>query len=254
MSPGEASAIFGAGLAAGTINTIVGSGSLITFPTLLAFGYSPVVANVTNTVGLVPGSLSGAYGYRRELKGQRSRLVTLGLASAAGGLTGGILLLALPGSVFKGIVPVLILLACALMAVQPKLAARLIRRREAGDAVQPAHGGPGLLVTVYLTGVYGGYFGAAQGVILIALLGIFIDDDLQRLNGVKNVLAALVNGVAAVLFIVVSHVVWSAAGLIACGAIIGGQVGAKVGRRLPAPLLRAVIVVVGTIVAIKLLI
>jgi uncharacterized membrane protein YfcA len=254
MSPGEALAVFGAGLAAGTVNTIVGSGSLITFPTLLAFGYSPVVANVTNTVGLVPGSLSGAFGYRRELKGQRSRLVTLGIVSGAGGLTGGILLLALPGSVFKGIVPILILLACALIAAQPKLAAMLVRRRAASDAAQPPHGGPGLVVTVYLTGVYGGYFGAAQGVILIALLGIFIDDDLQRLNGVKNVLAALVNGVAAVLFIVASHVVWSVAGVIALGAILGGQVGAKLGRRLPAPLLRGIIVVVGTAVAIRLLV
>lgn len=254
MSLAEALAIFGAGLAAGTVNTIVGSGSLITFPTLLAFGYSPVVANVTNTVGLVPGSLSGAYGYRRELRGQRSRLVSLGIVSAAGGLAGGILLLVLPGSVFKGILPILILLACALVAAQPKLAAALVRRRVASDSDQSAHGGPGLLLTVFLTGVYGGYFGAAQGVILIALLGIFIDDDLQRLNGVKNVLAAVVNGVAAVLFIVASHIVWSAAAVLAVGSVIGGQVGAKVGRRLPAPLLRGIIVVVGTAVAIRLLV
>ncbi|HEX3541436.1 MAG TPA: sulfite exporter TauE/SafE family protein [Acidimicrobiales bacterium] len=254
MSPGEALAIFAAGLAAGTVNTIVGSGSLITFPTLLAFGYAPVVANVTNTVGLVPGSLSGAYGYRRELAGQRSRLVTLGLVSAAGGLTGGVLLLVLPGSVFRTIVPVLILLACTLVALQPRLARRLARRRAEAPEKSHAHGGPGLLVTVYLTGVYGGYFGAAQGVILIALLGIFIDDDLQRLNAAKNVLAALVNGVAALLFMVASHVAWSAAGVLAVGAILGGLAGATVGRRLPGPLLRGIIVVVGTAVAIRLLV
>jgi hypothetical protein len=254
VSPGEALAIFAAGLAAGTVNTIVGSGSLITFPTLLAFGYSPVIANVTNTVGLVPGSVSGAVGYRKELSGQRSRLVVLGTASAAGGITGGVLLLVLPGSVFKGVVPVLILVACALVAAQPWLSGHLARRRAASASDLPVHGGPVLFASVYLTGVYGGYFGAAQGVILIALLGIFIDDDLQRLNGAKNVLAALVNGVAALLFIVASHVVWSVAGLLALGAVIGGQVGAKLGRRLPAPLLRGIIVVVGTAVAIRLLV
>jgi uncharacterized membrane protein YfcA len=241
-------------VAAGVINTVAGSGSLITFPTLLAVGYSPVVANVSNTIGLVPGSLSGAIGYRNELSGQRSRIVKLGLASIAGGLTGGILLLALPGSVFKRVVPVLILIACGLMAAQPRLARA---RRSAANAehAHPAHhGGPLLWLTVYLTGVYGGYFGAAQGVILIALLAIFIDDDLQRLNATKNVLAMLVNGVAALLFIAVAHVAWGAAGLIAGGSIIGGQIGARVGRRLPAQLLRGIIVVVGTVVAIILLV
>ncbi|MDQ1391264.1 MAG: uncharacterized protein QOF30_241 [Acidimicrobiaceae bacterium] len=254
MSPAAALAIFASGLAAGTVNTIVGSGSLITFPTLLALGYSPVVANVSNTVGLVPGSISGAVGYRRELVGQRSRLAYLGGASVAGGITGAVLLLVLPGSVFRGIVPVLILLACALIVVQPRLAARVAQRRSAPDAPTPAHGGPVLLATVYLTGVYGGYFGAAQGVILIALLGIFVNDELQRLNAAKNVLAALVNGVAALLFIVAAHVAWGPAGILAAGATIGGQVGAKLGRRLPAPVLRVAIVVVGTAVAIRLLV
>ncbi len=259
MSPGQAVVIFAVGLAAGTINTIVGSGSLITFPTLLAFGYSPVVANVTNTVGLVPGSISGALGYRKELTGQRSRLTYLGVASGLGGVTGGVLLLVLPGSVFRGVVPVLILVACALVAAQPRLAAVLVRRRSAAEDSAPVHGGRGLFATVFLTGVYGGYFGAAQGVILIALLGIFLEDDLQRLNAAKNVLAALVNGIAAVLFIAAplifnldAHVAWGPAGCLAAGAIIGGQLGAKVGRRLPAPLLRAIIVVVGTAVAIWL--
>jgi uncharacterized membrane protein YfcA len=254
VPPAQALAIFAAGLAAGTINTIVGSGSLITFPTLLAFGYSPVVANVTNTVGLVPGALSGAVGYRRELAGQRSRLVVLGTASASGGITGAVLLLVLPGSVFRGVVPILILVACAMVAAQPYLSARLARSRSKAEGSPPVHGGPGLFATVYLTGVYGGYFGAAQGVILIALLGIFLDDDLQRLNAAKNVLAALVNGIAAVLFIVASRVEWGPAGLLALGATIGGQIGAKVGRRLPAPLLRGIIIVVGTAVAIRLLV
>ncbi|HEY2303463.1 MAG TPA: sulfite exporter TauE/SafE family protein [Acidimicrobiales bacterium] len=249
MTPGDAVVIFAAGLAAGTVNTVVGSGSLITFPTLLAVGYPAVVANVSNNVGLVPGSMSGAIGYRRELAGQRDRLVKLGAASVAGGLTGAILLLALPGSVFTRVVPALILLACVLVALQPWLSRLLAERRS-----HHAHGGAALWSAVFFTGVYGGYFGAAQGVILIALLAIFIDDDLQRLNGAKNVLAMLVNGVAAVVFILAAHVAWGAAGLIAAGSIIGGQVGAKVGRRLPPQLLRAIIVIVGLVVSVKLLV
>jgi uncharacterized protein len=247
MSGWSALAIFGVGMAAGAVNTIVGSGSLITFPTLLALGYPAIVANVTNTVGLVPGSLSGAVGYRRELGGQGARLRSLGVASFAGGLSGGILLLVLPGSVFRQIVPALILVACALIAFQPRLTRRLAERGGHGQ-----HGGPALFVAVFATGVYGGYFGAAQGVILVALLAIFIDDDLQRLNGLKNVLSVLVNGVAAILFALAADVAWDAAAILAAGAIIGGQVGAKIGRRLPQQVLRAVIVVVGTAVAIRL--
>src|SRR5579863_638607 len=168
MSALEALAITGAGLVAGTINTIVGSGSLITFPTLLAFGFTPVVANVSNTVGLVPGSVSGAVAYRIELRGQRRRILALGVAAIAGGATGALLLLNLPGSVFRHVVPALILAACVLVAIQPRISARLSDR---GGA--PPHGGRGLVATVFVTGVYGGYFGAAQGVILMSLLSIF---------------------------------------------------------------------------------
>jgi hypothetical protein len=250
VSFAAALAIVAVGFVAGTVNTIVGSGSLVTFPTLLALGYAPVLANVSNTVGLVPGSISGAVGYRRELAGQRGRIAVLGLASAAGGLTGGILLLVLPASVFRSVVPVLILVACVLIALQPRLAGRVAARH---GAVRP-NGGPLLFVAVYATGVYGGYFGAAQGVILIALLGIFVDDGLQRLNATKNVLAALVNGVAALLFIVFSHIAWGAAVLLAAGSIVGGQVGATLGRRIPPAWLRAVIVVVGVAVAVRLLV
>ena len=250
LSLPAALAILGVGLAAGTLNTIVGSGSLITFPTLLALGYPPVVANVSNTVGLVTGSISGVIGYRRELEGQRPRVRVLGVASLAGGLTGGVLLLALPASVFEDVVPVLILAACVLVALQPRLAKRIA----AGDGPQRPHGGPLLFGSIYATGVYGGYFGAAQGVILIALLGIFIDDGLQRLNALKNALAAMVNGIAAVLFIVLADVDWAVAGLLAVGAIVGGQVGAKVGRRIPPAWLRGAIVVVGVLVAVRLLV
>ena len=250
MSASTALAIFAAGLAAGTINTIVGSGSLITFPTLLAVGYPAVTANVTNTVGLVPGVVSGSVGYRRELTGQRPRLLVLGVPAVAGGITGAVLLLVLPGSVFRQIVPVLILVACGLVLAQPALSRRLAARRGSEER----HGGVGLYASVFATGVYGGYFGAAQGVMLIALLAIFLSDDLQRLNGAKNVLALLINGVAAVVFIAVAHVAWGAAGLLAAGSVIGGQVGATVGRRLSPVLLRTVIVVVGVAVSIDLLV
>lgn len=250
VSLGAALAILAAGLAAGTINAVVGSGSLITFPTLLALGYAPVTANVSNTVGLVPGAISGTIGYRHELAGQGARIRSLGAASAAGGLTGGVLLLALPGSVFEGVVPVLILVACALVALQPRLA----RRMAAAGAHGKRHGGTALHAVIFATGVYGGYFGAAQGVILVALLGIFLTDTLQRLNGLKNALAALVNGIAAVLFMVFAHVAWGPAGLLALSSAIGGQVGASLGRRIPAPVLRVFVVVLGTAVAVRLLV
>ena len=249
MSIWEALAIIGVGFAAGAINAIVGSGSLITFPTLVALGYKPVVANVSNTVGLAFGSISGAIGYRRELKGQGERLRVLAPASFVGGLTGGILLLTLPSSVFDAVVPALILVACGLVVFQPRLSRWIVDRRR----VEPKHGGLLLLAGVYLTGIYGGYFGAAQGVILLSLLGIFLVDDLQRLNGAKNVLAGIVNGTAAVLFAVSADVAWDVAGLIAVSSIVGGQVGALVGRRIPRPLLRAIIVVVGLVAAVKLL-
>ena len=247
MSPQSALAIFAAGLAAGTVNVIVGSGSLITFPVLLALGYPPVLANVSNTVGLAPGNVSATVAYRAELVGQRGRLARLAPLSLAGAAAGALLLLGLPSSVFKAAVPVLIALAAVLMAVQPRISARL-RQQEGRER----HGGVVLAVGVFLTGIYGGYFGAAQGVILIALLAIFIEDDLQRLNGTKNALALTANAVAGLLFIATTQVSWSVAGLIAAGSIIGGQVGGRFGRRLPAPVLRWTVVVVGAGVAIGL--
>jgi hypothetical protein len=217
---------------------------------LLAFGYAPVTANVSNTVGLVFGAMSGAVGYRRELQGQRRRVLLLGSASLLGGIIGGILLLTLPSSVFDAVVPVLILIACGLVIVQPRVSTWVVKRRR-----QPMeHGGPVLYACIFVTGVYGGYFGAGQGVILLALLGIFIVDDLQRLNGVKNVLAMIANGVAALIFVFAAHVVWEVSALIAVGSVLGGQLGAHVGRRLDAGLLRVVIVAVGLVAAIRLLV
>jgi uncharacterized protein len=250
LTPWEIAGVMGAGVVAGTVNTVVGSGSLLTFPTLLAFGYSPLVANVSNTLGLVPGSVSGALGYRRELTGQASRIRRLGAFSIAGASLGAALLLTLPSSSFQRVVPYLIVLACVLVVLQPRLSARMIRRA----AARPDKPGPhaALYAAVFLTAIYGGYFGAAQGVILIALLGIFIDDHLQRLNAAKNVLAALVNAVAALLFIIFAHIAYLPAGLLAIGSTIGGQIGARVGRRLAPDLLRLLVVVVGIGVAVKL--
>ena len=250
MTLWEALALAAAGLAAGTINTVVGSGTLVTFPVLLALGYPPVLANVTNTVGLVPGSLSGAIGYRAELAGQGRRLVRLGAASVLGGITGALLLLTLPEEAFQAIVPVLIALACVMVVVQPRVAARL-RARE-GHAPR-THGGWLLPVAVYGAGIYGGYFGAAQGVLLIAVMGLLLDEHLQRINAAKNVLALLVNGVAAIVFISVTEVAWAAAGLIALGSTVGGQVGALIGRRIPQPVLRGLVVVVGLVAIVQIL-
>jgi uncharacterized membrane protein YfcA len=243
----EALAILGAGLAAGTINTIVGSGTLITFPTLLAFGYPPVVANVSNNVGLVPGAVSGAWGYRRELSGQRTRLIRLGAGSALGGLTGALLLLVLPAEAFATIVPGLIVLGCVLVVIQPWVSRGIARPHDV-----PAHGSLWVWSFVFAAGVYGGYFGAAQGVLLVAILGLGLDETLQRVNAAKNVLAGLVNAVAAVVFILLAEVDWLVVGLIAVGAAIGGQVGATVGRRLPPVALRVVIVAVGAVAVVRL--
>src|SRR6478609_5575423 len=244
MDVGEVVAIGLAGLAAGAINTVVGSGTLITFPVLLAFGVPPVTANVSNTIGLVPGSVSGAVGYRRELAGQRPRVLRLALGSLLGGLAGAVLLLVLPAGAFGAIVPALILLGLVLVVFQPRISAWVARRHEAGGGL-PHHGAWWVWPAVALTGVYGGYFGAAQGVLLMAVLGIGVDETMQRLNAVKNVLAAVVNGIAGLLFIFVADVDWRIVVLIGVGSLIGGQVGATVGRRLPATVLRIFIVVVG---------
>lgn len=240
--------VLAAGMFAGAINTVVGSGTLVTFPVLLAVGYGPVTANVSNTLGLVPGSISGAIGYRAELAGQRRRILTLGSASLLGGILGAVLLLSLPSEAFETIVPVLIALSLVLVVLQPWLARTLAARRE---RVRP-HGGPWLWSGVFATGVYGGYFGAAQGIILLALLGITLPEDMQRLNALKNVLAGIVNGVAAVVFLFIATVAWLPALLIAVGSAAGGQIGARVGRRLSPTVLRGVIVVVGVAAIVQL--
>jgi uncharacterized protein len=250
MSFGEIVAIAFAGVAAGTINTVVGSGTLITFPVLLAFGYAPVTANVSNTLGLVPGSISGAIGYRRELVGQGRRVLRFGTMSVLGGITGAVLLLVLPASAFKDVVPVFIALALVLTVLQP----RLNRRLAARVGTRSGKLGVVTLLAVYITGVYGGYFGAAQGILLLAILGVALPQSLHRTNALKNVLAGLVNGVAGVYFVFAAHVEWAPAGIIAVSSIIGAQIGARYGRRLHPDLLRVLIVFVGVAAIVDLIV
>ncbi len=255
-----------AGIAAGIINVVAGAGTLITFPVLLALGVPPITANVSNTVGLVPASVAGAVGYRRELATQWRPVAWLALFSAVGGVAGGLLLLVLPGEFFAGVVPVLLLLAALLSAVQPRVA-RFVRRRatavpavDAG-AVHPGTGAVdtvtrpltlGLILGVLATGVYGGYFGAAQGVVLLALLGILWSTDLHRANGAKNVLAGVANLVSAIIFVTSGTVDWRIALLIGVGSAAGGWLGARIGRRLPAPVLRTILVLVAVVAAVVL--
>jgi uncharacterized membrane protein YfcA len=249
VSPLEALGILAAGGAAGAINVVVGSGTLITFPTLLAFGYAPVVANVSNTIGLVPGSVAGAIGYRRELAGHRARLGRLACATGAGAATGAVLLLTLPPSAFRSIVPVFIVLALILIIAQPRLSALL--RKRSGHVHEQLGAAP--LIAVYATGVYGGYFGAAQGIMLLAILGLALDDTLQGVNGTKNVLAGLANLLSGAIFAAVANVDWAVVALIAAGSLSGGALGARYGRRLPPAPLRALIVAVGIVAVVRLL-
>jgi hypothetical protein len=249
LSLWHAIAIFAAGIAAGTINTVVGSGTLITFPTLLAFGYPPVTANVSNTIGLVPGSVSGAIGYRSELSGQRERVLMLGAAAVGGGVLGSILLLVLPASAFKAIVPFFIGVALLLILAQKQINRALgDRRRGVGQGVPVA-----AIAGAFGCGIYGGYFGAAQGILMMSVLGLSMDDSLQRLNAVKVITTGLTNLVAGVVFVIAAHIAWDVAGLIAGGSIIGGVLGARYGRRLSPAALRALIVVVGIVAIVRLI-
>lgn len=245
-------AVFAAGVGAGAINSVVGSGTLITFPVLLATGLSPVTATVSNALGLVPGSVSGAIGYRKELSGQRRRILKLSAGSLLGALAGASLLLSLPADAFETIVPALVGLALVLVALQPRLG-RLVQRRRARTGVSPRpDGGPLLFTGMTLASVYGGYFSAAQGIIYLSLMGMLLDESLQRLNAVKNVLSAIVNTVAALFFLFAADFDWTAVGLIAAGSALGGYAGSKVGRRFSPVVLRTLVVTVGTVALVQL--
>ncbi|MBO0680207.1 sulfite exporter TauE/SafE family protein [Mycolicibacterium sp. S2-37] len=254
----EAAAIFLAGVWAGAINVIVGSGTLVTFPTLLLFGYPPLTANVSNNIGMVAGGISGVYGYRRELRPNRAILVRLAPASVAGALVGGVLLLVLPDESFKAIVPVLIGIGLLMVVIGPSVQRRTAAAQRDGT---PRDGADGMLKRILLTvgifvlGIYGGYFGAAQGILLVGLMGMLLSDGIQRLTAIKNVLATLVNAAAAILFMIVAtdRIDWSVAALISGGAFIGGYLGARFGRQLSPRMLRGFILVIGTVALVKIL-
>lgn len=243
MTTGQALLVLVAGFAAGTINAVIGSGTLVTFPVLLTIGLPPVTANVTNTVGLVPGSAAAVWGYRAELRGHRRRILRFVAASAVGSVIGATLLLSLPSSAFRAVVVVLISGALVLVVFQPRIAAAVLTRRHPSRP----DGGPLLRAGITATGVYGGYFGAAQGVLLFALLGSALPDDLQHVNALRNLLAGTANGVAGVLFCIVADVRPLTALVIALGAAAGGVVGARVGRRLSPAVLRGLVVCVGIV-------
>jgi uncharacterized membrane protein YfcA len=240
-----------AGAGAGIINTIVGSGTLLTFPTLLFFGVNPLVANVSNSLGLVAGGVTGSWGYRHELTGQAPTLRRLMPLSFVGAVAGATLLLVLPPAAFKAIVPVLILLGIVLVILGPRIQG-MVRPQQ--DGPEPRWHGPLMGLGVLVAGMYGGYFGAAQGVLLMGIFSVLSSEPLQRLNGYKNVLSLIVNFVAAIVFILFArqHIDWLVAALIAGGSLVGGIIGAKVGRRIPPNLLRGIIVLIGVVAIVKL--
>lgn len=240
--------IAAAGFLAGMVNAIAGGGSLISFPALLAVGYPAVPANVTNAVAVLPGYLSGSLAYRGELSGQGSRIARLGLASALGALVGSVLLVFSPEDLFRRIVPFLILLSCALLAAQPLLA----RTSRTADTT---HGGlsPWLLPSQFLAAVYGGYFSAGLGIMLLAILGLFLEEDMQSLNALKVAISLVIGLVTAAYFALFGPVIWGAAAIMAVTNLLGGQAGVFVARRMSASLLRTVVVFFGTAVAVYLM-
>ena len=237
----------GAGLLAGTANAVAGGGTLISFPALLAIGLDPVTANITSSVGLLTGYAGGSVGYRRELEGQGDRVRALALISGLGGVAGALVLLLTPEEAFEVVVPYLILASCGLLAAQPRLAAA-VRRRRGDDAHAGAVRGP-VRLGVFVSSIYGSYFGAGLGVLLLAVLGTLVDDGLQHLNGLKSVLSLLINVVGVAVFLVSGRVEWASAGILAITAYAGGTLGARVARRLSPVLLRAVVVALGVVVA-----
>jgi uncharacterized membrane protein YfcA len=242
-----------AGLLAGGVNAVAGGGTLISFPALLAVGVPPVAANITSSVGLVSGYLGSAVGYRRELSDQRGRMRSLAIVAMLGGAVGAVVLLVTPADSFRMIVPYLVMLACLLLAGQPRLARWVARRpggsNHPGDGVTPL-----VKAGVFVAAIYGSYFGAGLGVLLLGVLGILVSDSLQRLNGLKNMLSFVVNLVGVLIFVVSGQVLWTFAGLLLVSSYVGGVLGARVARRLSPVVLRYSIVTLGLVVAVVLIV
>lgn len=248
MDPLELAFLALAGLLAGGLNAVAGGGSLVLFPALLAVGLPPLAANVTNTVAVWPGYVGTSLGYRAELAGQGRRVLGLAATALLGGSAGAALLLTTPAELFEAVVPVLVILASLLLAVQA-VVTRWVSRLpgSAGGARSPL-----LHVGLFLAAVYGGYFGGALGVILLATLAVFLAEPLQHLNALKSVLSLLINTVALIAFALLGPVAWLAVAVAAPAALLGGYLGAKVARRLEANVLRGVVVVFGLAVGVTL--
>jgi uncharacterized protein len=252
LEPAQIGLLAGAALVAGAVNAVAGGGSLISFPALLAVGYPALTANVTNSVALTPGYFGGTLGYRRELTGQRGRILALGAISAVGAVVGAALLLISSAALFERIVPWLIFLACGLLAAQTRLA-RLVRdRRPDGPAGADGHTAP-LFAAQFLAAAYGAYFGAGVGIMMLAILGIFLADHLQRLNALKGLLSFLISVVAAVSFLLFADVSLLAVAVMAVASLLGGQLGVLLARRLDDRTLRWLVIVFGVAVGLRLL-
>jgi len=249
----ESLGVLGAGLVAGIMASTVGVASIVSFPTLVALGLPPVTANVSNTLGLVPGGLSGAYGYREELR-EHPRVGWVILACCVVGASiGAVVLLALPPGVFEAVVPWLILFTCLLVGVQPQISGWLARRRAGSDAGPRHHLSPVTTFFATLTGVYGGYFGAGAGVMMVAVLGLGTDLPFKVITGLRTLSLMVGNVVAGLIFIVAADVAWDAVVLLAAGSVVGGYVGARIGRRMPDRVLRILVVVVGVTAALAMM-
>ncbi len=256
MEVGDGLAVLGAGLGAGVVVTAVGAGSLVSFPVLLGTGLSPLVANVCNNVGLVPGGLSGTWGYRRELAGKRRLGWAVAATSALGALLGAWILLASPAGAFEHVVPWLVILAATLVAGQPLVSSWVVRRATRQGVVPASRGEDlpkALAATSAAIGVYGGYFGAGQGVMLVAFLAFGLDEDLQTVNALKNVAIVSANLAATAVFVVAAPLDWAVIGLLAAGSVVGGWLGAHLGRRLHPTVFRVLVVATGYLVGLRLL-
>jgi uncharacterized membrane protein YfcA len=261
LEPAQVLLLAAAALVAGAVNAVAGGGSLLSFPALLAVGYPALTANVTNSVALTPGYFGGTLGYRRELAGQRGRILALGATSTVGAVVGAALLLVSSAALFERIVPWLIFLACGLLAAQPRLA-RLVRgERRAGSGGRRDPAGrtgldghtAALFAAQFLAAVYGAYFGAGVGIMMLAILGIFVADTLQRLNALKGLLSLLVAVIAAIAFALLADVGWVAVGVMAAASLIGGQLGVVLARRLNDRVLRWLVIAFGAAVGVRLL-
>jgi uncharacterized protein len=237
------------GLGAGIFNGVAGGGSLISFPILLGLGYPALTANITNTIGIWPGYVASAAGYRREIGDQSRRLIRLTPVALAGGTAGALLLLTTSPATFEDVVPWLVLGAAALFAAQPALR-RALDRGSAHPRTRPVL----LVAGVFAASVYGGYFGAAMGVMFLAILGLALPLSIAHTSGLRAVLSMIVNGIAAVVFLIHGGLAWEAVGLLAAGSLVGGYAGARLALALPAPALRVVVIVIAVGTAVKLLV